>query len=76
MSDLQIISVSEEAEKVDIPDYPSISNEGLDNLEHVMRYGLALHQLTGIKSTERALPLHIHPITILSMIQEIRRSRK
>lgn len=76
MDDLRITSVSKMAAVIQVPDYPPMSEEGLNGLEALMRKGLVMHQALGIKSSERALPLHIHPETIFTLTQEVRRLRQ
>lgn len=72
---LVVCTVSELAQQTELPQVPPISEDGLTQLERVMRYGLAMHNALGIAPQECALPLHIHPITILSLVQEISHGR-
>jgi hypothetical protein len=72
---LEITLVSDLVKQIELPKCPPLSEEGLLNLEKVMRKGLVLHECMGITPNERALPLHIHPTVILALIQEVRRSR-
>ena len=72
---MQVTQVSEAARRTEIPAYEPLPEENLTQIVHVCQYGLALHRLVGVAENERPLPMHIHPATLLSMIQEIRRHR-
>jgi len=74
MAEIEIYSVSQAAEVVEIGDYPPLSDEQLDELIDWAKYGLALHGLLGFPDDD-PLPVHIHPKTILAMVQEIQVGR-
>lgn len=75
-TELEIILVSDKAKQIKLPKCPPLTEKDLEQIENTMRKGLVLHKFMGIKPKERALPLHVHPTVILSLIQEVRRSRE
>lgn len=75
MTDIKVVRVSSQAQRIEIPEYPPLSDENLDKLVETGKYGLAVHRMVGIDETGDPLPVHIHPATWLSLIQEVRRWR-
>lgn len=76
-ANLKIITVSEKAKLMLIPEYPPLSENNLDSLENTGKRGLVLHRMVGIDNDDdpNPLPVHMHPSVWLSLIQEIRRRR-
>jgi hypothetical protein len=70
MEKVDIISVSQVAKTVEIEDYPLLKDEDLVKIIDESKYGIALHDLFSIPDDE-PLPIHIHPKTLISMVQEI-----
>lgn len=76
-ANLKIITVSEKAKLMLIPEYPPLSENNLDSLENTGKRGLVLHRMVGIDDNDPdPLPVHMHPSVWLSLIQEIRRWRE
>lgn len=73
--ELQIVTVSELTQHQDIPECPPLTEEVLDQIVKTMRKGLVLHRILQIKPNERPLLVHVHPETLLSLVQEVRRLR-
>lgn len=73
---LEIITVSDLARQIELPQVVPLSDDELAKIERTMRRGLVLHQAMKWQPGELPLPLHVHPNVILAMVQEIRRARE
>lgn len=73
---LRITTLSSLAQQIDLPAVPPLSDEELNKIERAMKRGLALHQVMKWKPGELPLPVHVHPNTILALVQEVRRARE
>ncbi len=74
MEKVDVISVSQVAKTVEVEDYPPLKDEDLVKIIGESKYGIALHDLFNIPDDE-PLPIHIHPKTLISMVQEIEAGR-
>lgn len=70
MEKVDVISVSQVAKTVEVKDYPPLKDKDLVKIIDESKYGIALHDLFNIPDDE-PLPIHIHPKTLISMVQEI-----
>lgn len=68
---LEIQSISQTASIVPDESYDPLTDEDLARIKKTAKWGKALHDMLGLTACEDALPLIIHPIILLSMIQEI-----
>ena len=73
--EIEMVSVSQVAKTIQVKYYPALSEEDLDNIVKESKYGLAMHALLEIPDDD-PLPIHIHPKTLLSMVQEIQTHRE
>lgn len=71
---IEVLSVSEVAKVIKIEDYPPLTDKNLEDIIDGSKYGLAMHLVFDIPDDE-PLPIHIHPKTLLSMVQEIQACR-
>jgi len=74
MEKIDVISVSQVGRTVELEDYPPLEDSDLVKIIDESKYGIALHDLFDIPDDE-PLPIHIHPKTLVSMVQEIELSR-
>jgi hypothetical protein len=74
MEKVDVISVSQVAKTIEVEDYPPLEDNDLVKIIDESKYGIAFHDLFSIPDDE-PLPIHIHPKTLISMVQEIEASR-
>ena len=72
---IEILSVSEVAKVIKIEDCSPLTDGELESMIGELKYGLAMHLVFDIPDDE-PLPIHIHPTTLLSMVQEIQACRR
>ena len=75
MDNMEIVSVSEQTKNMEEPQLEPLTKEVLGQIKSKVMWGWTLHHLMGIGENDRPLPVHIHPKTLLAMVQEIERSR-
>lgn len=72
---LEITLVSDVAAALDLPGYGPAEAKALDQVETAARKGIAISRSFGCPDAY-GWPLHISPILLLQMVEEIRAGRK